>query len=109
MFGISIGRAEEGRIESCTEVSSNMETPAALEMKQLRKELEEQKTKNEQQRKTLVEKEGRISELENQMKDANEKNAHSQHLKDLQNEQQSKQLMEKEEKIKEMEEENATV
>ena len=98
---------EEGRIESCTEVSSDMETCAALETEKLRKELEEEKKKNEQLSKTNVEKDNRIAELEINQKDEATKNAQSQYLKDLQIEQQHKQLIEKEERIKEIEKENA--
>ena len=98
---------EEGRIESCTEVSSDMETRAALEMEKLRKELEEEKKKNEQLSKTNVEKDNRIAKLEINLKDETTKNVQSQYLKDLQIEQQHKQLIEKEERIKEIEKENA--
>ena len=98
---------EEGRIESCSEVSLDMETRAALETEKLRKELEEEKKKNEQLSKTNVEKDNRIAELEMNLKDETTKNSQSQHLKDLQIEQQHKQLIEKEERIKEIEKENA--
>ena len=82
-----------------------METYATLEMEQMRKELEEEKVKNEQQGKMLIEKDGKITDLQNELKSEHMKNAQSQHLKDVQNEQQRKELLEKEEKIKEIEKE----
>ena len=102
MFGRTVfGRTEEGRIESFTEVSSNMETPAALEMEQLEKELGEERAKNEQQRKELADKDKRITELQIELNEEKTR----QHLKDIQIEQQNKQLTEKEERIKEVKKE----
>ena len=102
MFGRTVfGRTEEGRIESFTEVSSNMETPAALKMEQLEKELGEERAKNEQQRKELADKDKRITELQIELNEEKTR----QHLKDIQIEQQNKQLTEKEERIKEVEKE----
>ena len=107
------GRALEGQIESCTEVSDNMETPAALEIEQLQKQLVEKdeeirklieektndsqshqvvKLQLKQQSKVIGEKEEKIAELGNELK-----------AQKTENQQQDKKLVEKDERMTEIE------
>ena len=60
MFGSTIKRTLEGRIDSCTEVSENMETSATLKMEQLQKKLLEKD-------KHLAEKDRKLAEKDKKL------------------------------------------